>query len=339
MVVVALTSVAEASHKGVPIIDHYVSADGTGALIANPGGHEVQSQRCDADLLTCAPHDDGDGQPNRMQVRDDPIGSTFKATQDGITVTGESWRGVLRVTAPPRVDGEIRVGGRVAPGAAGWEGGWGREADWLQLQVCRTPSADGCLVVFDPIKFGACEPGGGRLLPARYEGWWLRVADARTDRAQPFTTEAYGAPEGIRPHATAPGVATAIAGQIAPGIAPATDCGVLPSLLTPPATPPPLLTPSAPRPRVVVRRFIRPAQRGRLVIATVTCPARCDAQVAVRQGRRVVTVKRRLAVGTTAIALPRAAAKRQRLRSGVVTVRVLVDGRHLATARARLTLG
>ncbi len=161
-------------------------------------------------------------------MRDEPAGTAFTATQDGVTVRSQPWRGLLRATAPPRVEGAIRVGGFVRPLAATWEGGWGRETDWLQLQVCRTPAGAECIVILDEIKFGRCRPGGGRLVPARYEGRWLRVTDRRIDQRQPFTQEGYSAPEGVRPQVPgSAGIAGAVVGQIAAGPAPAEDCGQL----------------------------------------------------------------------------------------------------------------
>ena len=236
LLALTLTGTAQARHNGEPTVDHYVNADGTGALIANPGGHPVIWARCAPGVSACTPYDDGDGDPQLLSVADEPTGTAFAATQDGITVRSQPWRGRLHATAPPRVQGEVRVGGFVRPLAAMWQGGWGREADWLQLQVCRTRAGAECIVVLDEIKFGRCRPGGGRLLPARYEGRWLRVTDARIDREQPFTQEGYSAPEGVRPHRLgSPGIAGAVVGQVSPGRAPAEDCGEVDRLAPGPA--------------------------------------------------------------------------------------------------------
>ncbi len=38
----ACAAPAHANHNGRPSIDHYVLGDGTGQLIANPGGHPIE---------------------------------------------------------------------------------------------------------------------------------------------------------------------------------------------------------------------------------------------------------------------------------------------------------
>ena len=334
-VVLAAPAVASAHHTGQPGISHYVKSDGTGLLIASPNGHDVTWERC---TDVCASYDDGDADRNLMNVADDPVGSVFKATQDGTTVASEPWRGRVVVQAPPSLEGEVRVGGFVRPLAAAWGGGWGREKDWLQLQACTTPEGTDCRVIVDEIKFGPCQPGGGRLLPARYEGFWLRVADARIDRSQPFTAEGYFRPEGVRPNQQAPGNAVATVGRVGPGPASATDCGV-DSPFAPPAPPrspaPPSPVPPRPaRPQATIRSTIVRVAGRRLVATRVDCPTACRVELRARQGRRAMTVIRGLAKGSTDVALPRAAARR--LRPGRIGLRVRVDGRVVAERAAVL---
>lgn len=323
LVLVSLPGVAVASHNGAPTIDHYVDADGSGTLVANPGGHTITWERCTPDG-SCARFTPA-GDQQEVEVRDDPPGTTFRATQDGITRTSEAWRGRLRATAPPRVDGDVLVGGFVRPVAADWEGGWGREADWLQLQVCRTEAGDGCRVVLDETKYGKCAPGGGRLLARRYAGLWLRVVDVRIDRDQPFTAEGYSAPESVRPNAPAPGTVTAAAvvGRVVEGptLEPIEDC--LDGFAQ----------------RAFVRSVIVPAERGRLVAADVPCLiGPCRVELRFRQGRRTVVVRRTIPDGSTAIALPRTGARRFR-RGRPITLRVVVDGEDRGTRRVRLGAG
>ena len=323
LISLALSATASARHNGDPYVDHYVRADGSGLLIANPGGHPVAWGICPADGSPCSPHDDGDGDPQLLAVRDEPPGTVFTATQEGVTARSEPWRGRVRATAPPGVQGEVRVGGLVRPLAATWAGGWGREDDWLQLQVCGTPGGADCVVILDEIKFGRCRPGGGRLLPARYEGRWLRVVDVRIARAQPFTQEGYTAPEWVRPNVPGPpGIAGAVLGRVARGPAPAADCGgQLPHLRR--------------GPRALLPARIRQGANGRFAAASVTCPTRCRLVLTVRQRGRSHTLRRTLAPGRSTVALPRTLLRR--LRSGPLKLRATVEGTPLATRRARLT--
>jgi hypothetical protein len=334
--VVALASPAAAlaGHNGEPHIDHYVLRDGSGELIANPAGHPISWERCLPDGGACSPHDDGDGEPQILHVRDDPSGSVFQATQDGVTKRSEAWRGPVHAVEPPRADGDVRVGGHVVPVAAKWEGGWGRESDWLQLQACEGADGTACKVIVDEIKFGKCPPGSGRYLPARYEGWWLKVADARIDNQQPFTLEGYSRPEGVRPLDGSPATATAVVGRIGPGTPPAEDCGS--ETFGPPKAPAPPVVPADPpaaKATATARSVLRRGPRGRVVVADIRCPARCRVELRLRQGARRVRLKRTLRAGTTAVALPRSDARR--LRRGFVSVRVFVGARLVAGRRAR----
>src|SRR4051794_11121183 len=127
----ALAAPAWAHHNGEPTIDHYVHADGHGQLIANPGGHPVTWAACAPGAAACEPIAGPAGTANVLDVSDAPAGTTFEATQDGTAVRSEPWRGLVTPTSPPRVEGDVRVGGTVRYVAGGWAGGWGRERDWL----------------------------------------------------------------------------------------------------------------------------------------------------------------------------------------------------------------
>ncbi|HEX8083423.1 MAG TPA: hypothetical protein VF529_03975 [Solirubrobacteraceae bacterium] len=334
-----LAAPAAAKHNGEPTVDYFVQRDGFSMLMANPGGHAVSWERCGSDGSGCAAHDDGDGDQQILHVREsDPVGSVFKATQDGVTVSTVSWRGRVRSTKAPSVEGEARVGGWVRPVAGEWEGGWGREGDWLQLQACRNADGSDCKVILDDRLF-RCRSDGGRLIPARYEGWWLKVADARISEPAAWPAIGYGAPEDIPPDEAAPAVAVVVVGQIAAGPPPAEDCGSGPwSQPSPPSPPPPAPEPppSQPQPAAVVRDVIARGSDGRLVVARATCPTRCRLRLVLRQGRRHARVRRTLRAGTTSVALPRRAARR--LRTGSVSVTVLIGGRRTAARRARIVL-
>jgi hypothetical protein len=252
-----------------------------------------------------------------VPVSDEPPGTVFQATQDGVVLRSRPWGGRVRATAPPQVQGRLRVGARVRPVAAVWQGGWGRESDWLQLQACRTAAGSGCLVIYDPIKFGRCPGGEGRLLPARYRGRWLRVADARIDRNQPFTQEGYSAPEGVRPLRAAPGIAVATVGRIGRGRAPRQDCG----------------GPGG-SPTATLRASLRPSRGGRLVVGRATCPIRCTIRVVVRQGRRTITARLPRPRGEHTVFVPARGARL--LRAGRLRMTVFIGGQRVAGRRAVL---
>jgi len=189
----------------------------------------------------------------------------------------------------------------------------------LQLQACRTARGDDCVVILDEIKYGSCRSGGGRRLPARYVGRWLRVTDQRIDRDQPFTLEGYSVPEGVRPHRPGlPAVAAAVVGKITAGPETGEDCGVW----------------SSPSATVRLRAHITANTDGRFVIATVVCRRRCRLALTIRQRTNARTIRRRLAAGRSTITLPRRLV--QRLRPGQLALDASVNGYGLATSSARL---
>lgn len=304
-VLLALAAPASARHHGQPGIDHLIQPDGFGMLIASPFGHPVSWERCAADGSSCAPHDDGDGDDQYLHVREsDPVGSVFKATQDGVTAASDPWRGRVRSTRPPSVEGEYRVGGWVKPVAGEWEGGWGREGDALQLQACLSADGSNCKVILDS-DYVRCRPDTSRVLPARYTGWWLKVVDARVIVPRILPSIGYGRPELITPWPAAPANAAVVAGRIERGPRPAEDCGWAP--------------------RVIVNGVIGPGADRRLVAVEVVCPERCRMQLVLRQGPRRVSLTRRLAPGAVRkVAIPPRDARR--LRSGPATVTVFLDG-------------
>lgn len=301
LLAVAPAATALAHHNGAPTVDHYVKPDGTGQLIANPGGHPLTWDRCSPDG-TCERLAETD---QFLRTGDPPPGTTFVATQDGTSVRSQPWGGLVRATAPPRLEGEPAVGSLVRPLAATWTGGWGREADWLQLQACRTAEGGDCVVMVDEIKHRPCEPGGGRYLPGWARGRWLLVVDTRIDQSQPFSAEGYFAPEGVRPNvATGSGTAVAAFGPVGEGAARRSGCPW--------------------RTRVQLNRVHLPYP----IFGQVTCPGRCTVQWRVRQGRR--TIHRRVRGAYVTLSLDPPAS--QRLRSGRAHLRIRVDGRVVRSA-------
>ncbi len=301
----SFAALAGAHHHGAPAINHYVGADGGGTLTAGSSDHEVSWQRCPPEG-DCVPHSSGP----ILKVGDEAPGTTFVATQDGVSTRSNPWRGRLRVAVPPRVEGEVRAGSRVRPVAATWEGGWGREQDSLQLQVCDTPEGGGCFVIADGVST-QCEPNGGRVLGPEHVGRWLRVLNARFDQNQPRSLVLYPAPEAVPPMEPAPGRAAAVVGRIAPGRGELSGCRAFGVRLD----------------------FAHLIRAGRDV-ASVTCPTPCVVTLVVRQGRRVIRLRTAPGRGTFPIRLRRRDVRR--LRAGRLHVTAIVNGHVFRTARARL---
>lgn len=313
---VALTAPASTAAFDPTALDHYVDADGRGTLIANPGDGATVWERC-LPGAPCTPFAPNGETPDIVHVDDEPAGTVFQATKpDGVLRRSEAWQGPVRAVTPPILEGDVRVGGvvRARPGA--WQGGWGRERDHLQVQACPTATADaGCLVLLDSVKYADCGTGDGRVLPERYAGWYLRVANSRFDREQPFTAEGYSQPEGIRPKTAAGAVAVVTVGPIGAGRPPRSDCGT-----------------SA---WVTMRKGITRAPTGRYDALRVTCFSRCRVDLQVRQSRRAFTVRRTLRKGTTTVALPRDRVRRH-LRPGAVRLALTINTRTYAVRTATL---
>jgi hypothetical protein len=159
-------------------------------------------------------------------------------------------------------------------------------------------------VLLDEIKYGKCEPAGGRYLPRHAAGRWLRVVDARIDSEQPFTSEGYQFPEGVRPlDVTGPGVAAATFGPVRAGMVRRSGC---------PA-----------EPRVQLSSLWLPQP----IAGVVTCPGGCRIELTVRQRGR--TIRNRYRGRSVTLDLSRTQARR--LKPGRARVIVRVDGRLLRT--------
>lgn len=296
LLALAAAATAAAHHNGAPDVDHYVQGDGTGMLIANPGGHPLTWDRCPPD----GPCERLAHTEPVLDTGEEPRGTVFVATQAGVATRSEPWQGTLRATVPPRLEGEPKVGELVRPLAATWEGGWGREDDWLQLQMCRTPEGADCFVLVDERKHRACEPGGGRYLPPTAVGRWLRVVDVRVGTEGGWSLEGYGFPEAIKPQeVTGPGVAAATFGPVRRGTPRPSGCPVTP--------------------RVQLGSIWLPQP----VAGLVLCPGGCRIDVMVRQRGRTLRQRFR----GQYVPLQLTAAHARRLRPGHARVRVRVDGR------------
>lgn len=223
----ALSPAARAQDERTVSLGYYNTTDGRGELAASvspdtwgtptwtqcpPGGGPCQPFGHDGELVISV----GDAQPGTVfEVTVSGSGSTASARSD-------PYGGRLRVVRGPGVKGSLRVGSLVKPAAAQWDGGWGGEPPFLQLQVCRTKRGRGCRVVSSTFYWERC-PGAGALLTARDAGLFLRVADMRYARLPIFPNFAVTRPGQLTPLSAAGNTATTIRGPIRAGRAARTN--------------------------------------------------------------------------------------------------------------------
>jgi hypothetical protein len=316
--VLALTAVApavasEPSDRGVAI-SYVVEPDGRGMLVGYPtpdAWGSVTWERCAPDGSPCEAFASDPASDQIVHVGDAEPGTVFQATASGngttITARSDPYGGPIHAVVLPRIDGALRVGALVKPVPARWTGGWGGEVPVVQLQVCRDRKGGDCRVISDYPYWDDC-PGVGAVLQRRYEGWYLRVADARSARTPAFPAFAALRPEDLTPFLAAPNVATAIVGRIgAPAGPPESHCGALPA--------------------PTVSLYKRVSRRGVSEIALVRCKQPCRAVATVRQGAVRITVTRSAPDGTLALSEREVA----RLHRGRASVVLRVDDRRRAS--------
>jgi hypothetical protein len=100
------------------------------------------------------------------------------------------WRGTVRATSRPVLDGDARVGAKVTPVAGRWEGGWGGEFDRVRVQSCRTAHARSCVNL-------SAQGDGPAVIRPRYAGWYLFAFDERFAKDTAFAEPGYGSPEAV----------------------------------------------------------------------------------------------------------------------------------------------
>lgn len=307
-------------------LQYSIASDGKGILVANPpDGHDtIGWARCPDGGADCTPVA-SDRQSDRvLHVGDAPAGTVFEATAStaGRTVVERSvpYQGRVRSTEPPALAGAPRVNSFVQPIAGKWEGGWGREASYLQLQVCRTYEARqpwSCLVISDSVSWNAC-PGAGATIAERYAGWYLRAVDRRNGADTPMRLVGYLAPETIAPDIPGPSVAATAPTRILP------------------ATGPPARRCGQSHMRHSARLYPRVNRRlgnGKPAIGELSCLRGCRFTVTVRRRDWSVTFLRRAAIGTFSrdVLLPPQLLARLRGTRPRITVRI--DGRKVASRR------
>jgi hypothetical protein len=154
---------------------------GTPWLTANPTVGDANPQ-----FLICPPASPGTctpvaaNAPRSVNPGPEPAGTVFEAQaeEDGQTYTASAtWRGQVKAVTLPGLRAPARVGAVARPIAGTWTGGWGDEHDQLNVEACRTRSAQHCVSISGGQLW--C-PGGFRpLIGSWFTGWYLFTFDAR----------------------------------------------------------------------------------------------------------------------------------------------------------------
>lgn len=154
-------------------------------------------------------------------------GTVFQAiaTYAGHAYTARTavWRGQVRATRGPQLEGPPQAGQLVRPKPALWRGGWqpdpaykpqlgamsgGRAPsfDFLSVEACRTRSGNHCIILTsgDPTRGSAPQPV---RVARRFVGWYLFAFDQRFAADTVFDLVAYGNPGSIASLKVGPTVA------------------------------------------------------------------------------------------------------------------------------------
>ena len=235
----ALAAPASANLTAV-LITPDIKANGQGELIANgipdgtasywwkecpPGGGACVQANAVPDSLDRV-FDAGNAAP----------GTVFVVTAtDGVSTFSQrspTYLGPVHSTAPPSLNGNLETNALVDPVAGRWSGGWGDEVDSLQLQICHTDAAVGCVSIADSDYAKNC-PGAGAVLYPSFAGMYLRVLDRRHGPGEGILLGAYFGGN-VTPLAPGPAVSASLVGSIRQG----------PGPLAGTCTPPPTVVPN-----------------------------------------------------------------------------------------------
>jgi hypothetical protein len=300
-------------------VAHYIDVDGRGIVIAtrDPAGTSFSWESCFEGV--CSPTASDPHSGNWLRVGDAPVGTVFVATGVNGSETGSAnsvpYRGRMQPTGAPAIDGVLRVGERVRPVAGTWTGGWGRETDYLQMQVCRSADGLACSVVVDTSWYQSS--ANGAVLAPDDCGRYVRVLNTRQTTDLPVP--AIGPPpiDRLRPQEPGPIASAFVAGPVA------CDVSTRPSPKT------------SPVPRIeLVSEAVR--RRGRLLLGRVTCPNPCHVNIRVRQGARRVRFARTFPAAPVPRKLSLPARLARRLKAGPARVRVSLGRRTTSTRRVLL---
>jgi hypothetical protein len=239
-----------------------------------------------------------------------PAGTVFELTTtyrgQTFAVRTVAWRGSVRATARPRLDGRFRVGATVTPIAGRWTGGWGSESDQLGVEACLTASGRGCVML------GGGEQGcpGGRaraVVGGWFTGWYLYALDGRIARDNACAGVGYALEADIPPWKVGPTIARSR--RVARVIGP-------------------------PAPTVSIRRKAR-VRGGRVLVARIRCSSPCRVDLVVDEIGVGQFASHSTLTGSALVGVPGSTSFGQ-LRPGRLQVSVNVDGGPVVSGHARL---
>lgn len=281
-----------------------LNPDGNGRLFVNSSGSGWKWEACIGHPVTCTRVPGS----RELIVPANMRGSVFVVHSQGQTGRSPEWTGKPRVTAPPRVQGEVRGGGYAVPTPGRWTGGWRGEYSEFQLAACAGPGGVDCVALTSPHYVRPCSADASIALPSWSAGMYLRVAEQRVG-AQPAAMLAFGvtSPAAEKVWPRGPVIAVAEAGQIAPSSGPAAECG----------------------PAIEPRAWI--SKKG---VASVECVGGCHAELLAGQGSDVQRVEDTLVPTSALVAGPPRElripeASLRRLGSGHLRFTVVIDGQQV----------
>lgn len=100
---------------------------------------EIAWSSCPGGGPACSPYPFQPRTVPALNAGDSTPGTVFEAQANvagqGVTARSRPYLGRVHWTEPPGIDGRIRANGFVWPVPAKWNGGWGNERSYPQLQV------------------------------------------------------------------------------------------------------------------------------------------------------------------------------------------------------------
>jgi len=245
------------------------------------------------------PSRDGD-----LRAGPEPAGTRLiaRAVYRGRTYSASrTWRGRVRAVTSPSATGRLQADAVLHLTAARWVGGWGDETDQLGAEACTTRNARNCRML------AGGELGCPDASPHRRLGGWFTDAYVfALDARQP--KDEFCAGTGYFSNADLP------LWHLAPTVIRSTALGRIAG-------------PARPTVKILPRADIL---RGRALVATIRCLARCHVAIEVSDGTSGALGAASF-TGTRRVGVPRLP-----LASGSLTVRIHVDDGPVIGGRSRL---